>query len=177
MHRALTEDLDGVHLSLALTGGSAEPLGIEALLAGRYASYAVDLIDGPDSWRVVAGLPGDRGVIAGALTAHDDRRRGPELLLYAIGYAASTGARGRRGSGCRRPARWPGCRGIGPSPSSRAWARSRGWPPSPSTSGGPPSTRGPSISGARRSAATTRRRRRPSSRTSTKSRKSSSPGD
>ncbi len=94
MHHELTEDLDGVHLSLALTGGSAEPLGIEALLAGRYASYAVDLIDGPDSWRVVAALPGDRGVIAGALTAHETGDESPELLLYAIGYAASTGARG-----------------------------------------------------------------------------------
>jgi hypothetical protein len=93
-HAELTDGLDGVHLSLALTGGSAEPLGVDALLAGRYASYAVDLIDGPDSWRIVARLPGDRGVIVGALTAHETGDESRELLLYAIGYAASTGARG-----------------------------------------------------------------------------------
>jgi hypothetical protein len=93
-HAALTDGLEGVHLSLALTGGSAEPLGLEALLAGAYASYAVDLIDGPDSWRIVARLPSDRGVIAGALTAHPTGDESPELLLYAIGYAASTGGRG-----------------------------------------------------------------------------------
>ena len=94
MHGELTAGLDGVHLSLALTGGSAEPLGVDALLASAYASYAVDLIDGPDSWRVVARLPGDRGVIAGALTAHETGDESPELLLYAIGYASSTGGRG-----------------------------------------------------------------------------------
>ena len=94
LHGELTAGLSGVHLSLAVTGGSAEPLGVEALLAGAYASYAVDLIDGPDSWRVVARLPGDRGVIVGALTAHETGDESPELLLYAIGYAASTGGRG-----------------------------------------------------------------------------------
>ena len=94
LHRELTAGLAGIHLSLALTGGSAEPLGVEALLAGAYASYAVDLIDGPDSWRLVSRLPGDRGVIAGALTAHETGDESPELLLYAIGYAASTGGRG-----------------------------------------------------------------------------------
>ena len=94
-HAELTAGLgEGVHLSLALTGGSAEPLGVEALLAGSYASYAVDLIDGPDSWRVIARLPGDRGVIAGALTAHETGDESAELLLYAVGYAASTGGRG-----------------------------------------------------------------------------------
>ena len=42
----------------------------------------------------MAALPGDRGVIAGALTAHETGDESPELLLYAIGYAASTGGRG-----------------------------------------------------------------------------------
>lgn len=93
-HAALTDGVDGIHLSLALTGGSAEPLGPEALLAGRYASFGLDLIDGPDSWRVIARLPADRGVIVGALTAHPDGDESRELLLYAVGYAASTAGRG-----------------------------------------------------------------------------------
>ncbi len=93
-HAALTEGIEGIHLSLALTGGSAEPIGPEALLAGHYASYAFDLIDGPDSWRVITGLPAERGVIVGALTAHPTGDESRELLLYAIGYAASTAGRG-----------------------------------------------------------------------------------
>ena len=93
-HAALTDGIAGVHLSLALTGASADWLGVEALLAGRYASYAFDLRDGPDSWRVITQLPADRGVIAGALSTTVDGDDSPELLLYAIGYAASTGGRG-----------------------------------------------------------------------------------
>ena len=93
-HAALTSGISGVHLSLALTGASADWLGVDALLAGTYASYAFDLRDGPDSWRVITELPGDRGVIAGALTTTVDGDDSPELLLYAVGYAASTGGRG-----------------------------------------------------------------------------------
>jgi hypothetical protein len=93
-HVALTDGLAGVHLSLALTGGSAEGLGTDALLAGAYASYAFDLRDGPDSWRVVTGLPGERGVIAGAVSADPAGDDSPELMLWAVGYAASTGGRG-----------------------------------------------------------------------------------
>jgi len=93
-HEALTSGLDGVHLSLALLGGSAEALGIDALLAGTYASLAVDLIDGPDNWRLVTAWPGDRGVIAGALPTRAGGDEGPEMLLWAAAYAASTGGRG-----------------------------------------------------------------------------------
>lgn len=93
-HRALTAGLDGVHLSLALVGGSAEALGIDALLAGAYASLAVDLIDGPDNWRLVAGWPGDRGVVVGALPTPAGGDERPEMLLWAAAYAASTGGRG-----------------------------------------------------------------------------------
>lgn len=94
VHRALTAGLDGIHLSLALLGGSAEALGIEALLAGAYASLAVDLIDGPDNWRLVAAWPGDRGVVAGALATRAGSDEGPEMLMWAAAYAASTGGRG-----------------------------------------------------------------------------------
>jgi hypothetical protein len=93
-HRTLTADLDRVHLSLAITGGNADALGVDAILAGSYASLAVDLIDGPDNWRLVAAWPGDRGVIAGALHTRPTTADGPEVLLWAAGYAASTKGRG-----------------------------------------------------------------------------------
>ncbi len=93
-HRALTAGLDGIHLSLALLGGSAEALGIDAPLAGAYVSLAVDLIDGPDNWRLVAAWPGDRGVVAGALATRAGSDDGPEMLMWAAAYAASTGGRG-----------------------------------------------------------------------------------
>lgn len=93
-HRDLTAGLNGVHLSLAVMGGSADVLGIGAALAGAYSSLAVDLIDGPDSWRLVAAAPTAVGVIAGAMSTRLGSVDGPELLLWAAGYAASTGGRG-----------------------------------------------------------------------------------
>ncbi len=96
-HRTLTADLaviEGLHLSLAITGGNADAAGIETVLAAAYASLAVDLIAGPDNWRLVAAAPGDRGIVCGAMSARSDADESPELLLYAAGYAASTGGRG-----------------------------------------------------------------------------------
>jgi hypothetical protein len=95
LHRALTDGLAGrIHLSLALTGGNVEALGAATLFDLPYASYAFDLIAGPDNWRLVAQAPGDRGIICGALdpaAAADDR---PEVLVWAAHYAASTAGRG-----------------------------------------------------------------------------------
>lgn len=94
-HRALTADLGpDVHLTLAITGGSADTAGIETVLAGTYASLAVDLIDGPDNWRLVVDTPGELGIICGALSGHRGSADGPEHLLFAARYAASTGGRG-----------------------------------------------------------------------------------
>ena len=89
--------LDGVHdshLSLAITGGNADAAGIETILAAPYASLAVDLIAGPDNWRLVVDTPGERGIICGALSPAGTSDDGPELLLWAAAYAASTGGRG-----------------------------------------------------------------------------------
>lgn len=93
LHGALTADLDGVHLSLAVVGGSADGAGIGTILGGAYASLALDLVGGPDNWRLAVATPGERGIIAGVVgpTADTD---GPEILLWAAGYAASTGGRG-----------------------------------------------------------------------------------
>ena len=93
-HHALTAGLDGIHFSLAITGGSADGAGIETLFAGAYASLALDLIDGPDNWRLAAAAPSDRGIVCGTLAGRAGSDDGPEILLWAAGYAASTGGRG-----------------------------------------------------------------------------------
>lgn len=94
LHRALTADLAGVHLSLAITGGNADAAGIDTILAGAYSSLALDLISGPDNWRLAVAAPADRGVVVGALAVRAGSDDGPELLIWAAGYAASTGGRG-----------------------------------------------------------------------------------
>jgi hypothetical protein len=94
-HRTLTAELGAdVHLSLAITGGSADDAGIETILAGAYASLAVDLIDGPDNWRLATPWPADRGLICGALSTREGSDDGPEMLLWAARYGASTRGRG-----------------------------------------------------------------------------------
>jgi hypothetical protein len=91
------EDSDAgpaVHLSLAITGGSADAAGAATILGPRYASLAVDLVGGPDNWRLVTATPGDRGIVCGALSASAGSDDGPELLLWAAAYAAASGRRG-----------------------------------------------------------------------------------
>jgi hypothetical protein len=94
-HRAITEGLPSdVHLSLAITGGSADAAGIDTLLAGAYASLALDLVEGPDNWRLAAATPSERGIVCGAMGTRVASDDGPEVLLWAAGYAASLGGRG-----------------------------------------------------------------------------------
>lgn len=93
-HLALLDGVAGVHLSLAIVGGSADGAGVETILAAPYPSLAVDLIDGPDNWRLVRDVPGDRGIVAGAMSPRHPSDDGPELLLWAAGYAASSNGRG-----------------------------------------------------------------------------------
>jgi methionine synthase II (cobalamin-independent) len=93
-HRRLLEGVEGPHLSLAIIGGNAERTGIETLLSAPYASLAVDLIAGPENWRLVAATPGDRGIVCGALSPAPDSDDSPEVLLWAAAYAASTAGRG-----------------------------------------------------------------------------------
>jgi hypothetical protein len=94
VHQRLLDGVTGAHLSLAITGGNADDAGVETLLAAPYASLAVDLIAGPDNWRLVAAAPGDRGIVCGALAGAADADDRVEVLLWAAGYAASTGGRG-----------------------------------------------------------------------------------
>ena len=91
--RAL-DGLDELHASLAITGGSAEVAGIDALLGAPYASLALDLVRGPDNWRIVAAAPRSIGIVCGAMTADAAGDEAVEILLYALNYAASTAGRG-----------------------------------------------------------------------------------
>jgi hypothetical protein len=93
-HRRLTHGLEGIHLSLSIVGGNADAAGAATILDGAYASFAFDLIAGPDNWRLIADVPGDRGVICGALSPLAGSDDGPELLVWAAHYAASIGRRG-----------------------------------------------------------------------------------
>jgi methionine synthase II (cobalamin-independent) len=90
----LLDGVTGTHLSLAITGGNGDAAGIETLLAAPYASLAVDLIAGADNWRLVVATPGDRGIVCGALPVTPTQDGGPETLIWAAAYAASTGGRG-----------------------------------------------------------------------------------
>lgn len=90
----LTTGVEGVHLSLAIRGGSADGAGSATILDAPYASYLFDLRAGPDNWRLAVDVPGDRGVIVGADDATVSRAESVEILTYAIGYAASSGGRG-----------------------------------------------------------------------------------
>jgi hypothetical protein len=68
--------------------------GIDTVLAGAYASLALDLIDGPDNWRLAVAAPAEVGVICGAVASRAGTDDGPEILLWAAGYAASSRGRG-----------------------------------------------------------------------------------
>ncbi|MEX2011680.1 MAG: hypothetical protein WEF51_05545, partial [Chloroflexota bacterium] len=93
-HARLADGVEGTHLSLALTGGNIDTAGDATVFDAPYASYAFDLIAGPDNWRLVASAPGDRGIVCGALSAAAGSDDGPEILVWAAHYAASTGHRG-----------------------------------------------------------------------------------
>jgi methionine synthase II (cobalamin-independent) len=92
--RRVLDGLDGLHASLAITGGSAEDAGIGTLLGAPYSSLALDLVRGPDNWRIAAATPRPIGIVCGALTADADGDEAVEILLYALNYAASTAGRG-----------------------------------------------------------------------------------
>jgi methionine synthase II (cobalamin-independent) len=92
--RRMLDGVAGIHASLAITGGSADAAGIETLLGAPFASLALDLVHGPDNWRLAAAAPRGIGVVCGAMTADPTGDESVEILLYALNYAASTGGRG-----------------------------------------------------------------------------------
>jgi len=94
VHATLLDGIEGAHVSLAITGGSADAAGAATILAPGYQSLAVDLIAGPDNWRLVTAAAGTMGIVCGALSSAPGSDDGPELLVWATRYAASTGGRG-----------------------------------------------------------------------------------
>ena len=128
--------LDGVtgHVTLALPGGGATALGAEARMA---APFGGDLIRGPDDWRPLAQLPGERGAILGVAdlrTAAPDAR---EILVYA----ARVHARSRAG-----PVGLAPCGGLERLPRAVAKAdRSRGGRAGDAATRGAGAPRGPAI--------------------------------
>jgi methionine synthase II (cobalamin-independent) len=94
-HRALTTGAaPETHRSLALTGGNFDTAGAATFFDLPYASYAFDLIAGPDNWRLIAAAPADRGIVCGALDPAERGDETRELLVWAAHYAASTSGRG-----------------------------------------------------------------------------------
>jgi methionine synthase II (cobalamin-independent) len=93
-HELLLDGVTGIHPTLAIGGGNADTAGVETIAAAPYRSFFFDLIDGPDNWRLIARLPGDRGVICGAMESRSPAPADREVLVWAAHYAASTGGRG-----------------------------------------------------------------------------------
>ena len=63
------------------------------VLGAPYQSYLFDLINGPDNWYLIREVPGDRGVVCGALRPDSPADQLPELV-WAARYAASSNGRG-----------------------------------------------------------------------------------
>ena len=79
------------HLSLAVVGGNADAAGPETIFAPAYDSFLLDLIAGPDNWRLAMALPIDRGLVLGVVDASTATLDDPEVVVFAIGYGASSG--------------------------------------------------------------------------------------
>jgi hypothetical protein len=93
-HRRLLDGSEGIHCSLSLTGGNLDTAGAATFFDLAYASYAFDLIAGPDNWRLIAQAPADRGIVCGALGLGKGAMETREVLVWAAHYAASTNGRG-----------------------------------------------------------------------------------
>ncbi len=94
-HAVLLDGLpDDLHASLAITGGDGLVVGADRLFAAPYRSFLFDLLDGPESWRLVAVAPPERGIASASATPAAGGRTDLEDIVWAAAYAASTGGRG-----------------------------------------------------------------------------------
>jgi hypothetical protein len=93
-HRRLLDGSEGIHASLALPPANVDGTPPAVLFDLAYASYAFDLIGGPDNWRLIVQAPADRGIIVGALGLAAGADEAREVLVWAAHYAASTNGRG-----------------------------------------------------------------------------------
>jgi 5-methyltetrahydropteroyltriglutamate--homocysteine methyltransferase len=95
--RTLTDSvagMEGAHLCLSVTMGSAEHAGADTIYDVPFSSYLFDLIAGPDSWRVIAYAPGDRGIICGVADARNTAPDDEAVMVWGARYAASMNGRG-----------------------------------------------------------------------------------
>ena len=83
------------HVSLAISGGNADAAGPETIFAPAYDSHLFDLIAGPDNWRLITRAPAERGIVLGVVDA-SGLVNDPAVIVWAVGYAASTQARGEQ---------------------------------------------------------------------------------
>lgn len=88
--------LDGIagHVMLAAPGGGIAPVGAETLAAAPFSSHYLDLVHGPEDWRLAALLPPERGLVLGVADPRTERPESTAVLLWAARYAASLGGRG-----------------------------------------------------------------------------------
>jgi hypothetical protein len=87
--------LSGAHRMIIAIDGALAPLSAAEWGNLAAESLAIDLIGDPDSWRAAATWPGTRGLLLGLIPPPGGPApEGPEVLLWAIGYAASLGGRG-----------------------------------------------------------------------------------
>jgi len=93
-HRRLLDGTEGIHASLTLPPANVDGTPPAVLFDLAYASYAFDLIGGPDNWRLIVQAPTDRGIIVGALGLKAGADETREVLVWAAHYAASTNGRG-----------------------------------------------------------------------------------
>ncbi|HEX2756612.1 MAG TPA: hypothetical protein VHM48_14180 [Candidatus Limnocylindrales bacterium] len=93
-HRQLVDGSERVHASLCLTGGNFDGAAPATFFDLAYASYAFDLIAGPENWRLIVQAPTDRGIVCGALGLGPGADETREVLVWAAHYAASTNGRG-----------------------------------------------------------------------------------
>ena len=66
-----------------MTGGNADTAGAATFFDLPYASYAFDLIAGPDNWRLITSAPRDRGIVCGAMSPAAGGDERPETLVWA----------------------------------------------------------------------------------------------
>ena len=96
LHAAMT---DGVDRHPPVPGGHRRrdrPGGLRRRCSRRRSrATPLDLIAGPENWRFVRVVPGERGIVCGALAPDPGGDEGPETLLWAAAYAASSQGRGR----------------------------------------------------------------------------------
>jgi 5-methyltetrahydropteroyltriglutamate--homocysteine methyltransferase len=92
--RRVTNGVDGVDLTLAVTMGSGLHAGPELLFGLAFSSYLFDLVAGSENWRLLAYAPSDRTIVCGVSDARNTRPDDEEAVVSAARYAASLGGRG-----------------------------------------------------------------------------------